>query len=222
MISECDHTFNDWNRILSSDRDVTLMYQGGSGGFYAYYQLLLTGEFQSGIDVEVGRAIAHQFPAGRDLGLWKTSEIWPDNHALKYMDVDKRKLFLICNPTFNPDCRDDNLRIAEGTQVVLLTTPLSIQLRMAYDKRAYWFTEVSRRHFLASEDQRQYLRWIRSRHAQGYDPELNHIRSLFKPEVELDLSCLLRVEYPLSQQKEFRDHWLGLQSLRAQLLLKQG
>lgn len=75
--------------------DVTILYQGGSGGFGLYYYLLLTGQFQHSVE-ETWRQIHYQFPVdlATDPGTWKTRELWPDNHQLKQTPGPNQALWL--------------------------------------------------------------------------------------------------------------------------------
>ena len=139
--------------------NITILYQGGSGGFALYYYLLLSGNYQYTI-AETQQLISQQFQDNLKNfpEQWKNKEFWPDNQQLK--NQDGSKVFLICNPLFNPDMLTTNLDISDRTHKILLYVDLKLQLRMAYEKQAYWFTKVSKTKFSAPDKLNQYLRQI--------------------------------------------------------------
>ena len=193
--------------------DVTILYQGGSGGFALYYYLLLTGRFQYSIE-ETWDRIHYQFPSdlATDPATWKTRELWPDNVSLKKQSGPK--LFLICNPLWTLDMADVNHAISNDTRKILLYAPFRLQLRMAWEKRAYWFTDTSRQVFDTFDDDREYIRWILQGGVEfnGYkvDPLVPQIIKEFKPDVMLSIKELL--SQPVTpDQRKFLDHWIKLQ-----------
>ena len=83
--------------------DVTILYQGGSGGFALFYYLLLSGKFVTGLDyTSIQDLIDQQYPDRliQNPKLWKTKEFWPDNVLCK-QSKSGPKLFLICNPMWD-------------------------------------------------------------------------------------------------------------------------
>lgn len=207
--------------------DVTILYQGGSGGFALYYYLLLSGNYKTGLEYNnIKELIQQQFPAGLsvDQKKWKTFEHWPDNLKCKQTNSGPR-LYLICNPLFNPNMFDQNMFIAQDTFKILLHTDIHIQLRMAWDKTAYWFTDVSRRVFNAPPSDREYLRWILTHNKEK--SQLDSIKEKFKPDLSFRLEdfvstqCIPGFDLPTAQQQEFLNYWLSLQSPRANNLLKR-
>ena len=197
--------------------DVTILYQGGSGGFALYYYLLLTGKFQHSIE-ETWELIHDQFPAdlATDPGTWKSRELWPDNVALKKQSGPR--LFLICNPLWNDHMIQVNHAISDDTHRILLHTSLKLQLRMAWEKRAYWFTVVSRHAFAAPDTDRAYIRWILESgvpfHDTQVDPQVPAVIKEFRP------NKIIRLEELVSQpatpdQRRFLDHWISLQPKKA-------
>ena len=201
--------------------DVTILYQGGSGGFALYYYLLLTGQFQHSIE-ETWNRIHHQFPTKLidDPATWKTHELWPDNVALKKQSGPK--LFLICNPLWTADIAKVNHTVSDDTSRILLYASLKLQLRMAWEKRAYWFTGTSRQAFFAHRNDREYIRWIR-RSGVGFngitvDPLVPQIINEFRPNEIFSINEL--VSRPANpDQKKFLDHWIGLQPKKSLGLL---
>ena len=202
--------------------DVTILYQGGSGGFALYYYLLLTGNFQHSTE-DAWQQIRYQFPSdlATEPATWKTRELWPDNLALKKQSGPR--LFLICNPLWNDHMIEVNHAISQDTRRILLYTPLKLQLRMAWEKRAYWFTNVSRQAFAAPKDDREYVRWIKKSGVDFngiiVDSCLPKIVNEFNPNKIVKLQELL-TEPATQDQKKFLDHWISIQSKKAQHLMQ--
>jgi hypothetical protein len=203
-------------------KDCTIFYQGGSGGFALYYYLLLTGEFQHSTE-ETWELIHNQFPSdlATDPGIWKTRELWPDNLALKKQSGPR--LFLICNPLWNDHMIKVNHAICDDTYRILLYAPLKLQLRMAWEKRAYWFTDVSRQAFAAPNNDQEYIRWILE---SGVDFDgtivdscLPKIVNEFAPDKIVKLHELLS-EPATRAQKKFLDHWISIQPKKARDLMQ--
>ena len=198
--------------------DVTILYQGGSGGFALYYYLLLTGRFQHSIE-ETWDQIYYQFPTKLidDPGIWKTRELWPDNHVLKQSPGPN--LFLICNPLWG----DYNRSIPDGTYKILLYTDLRLQLRLAWEKRAYWFTDISRQVFDSPDSDQEYIRWILQDNVDfnGYtvDPRVPDIIEQFVPDSIVRLQDFIRGPANADQRK-FLDHWIKLQPKKALRFMK--
>ena len=197
--------------------DVTILYQGGSGGFALYYYLLLTGRFQHSIE-ETWELIHEQFPANlaTDPVAWKTRELWPDNIALKKQPGPR--LFLICNPLWNPDMAQVNHAICDDTHKILLYAPLKLQLRMAWEKRAYWFTDISRQAFAAPNTDQEYIRRILQSGVPfkqtQVDPRVPAVIEEFQPDVILSLEEF--ISNPATpDQRKFLDHWINLQPKKA-------
>ena len=211
-------------------KDVTILYQGGSGGFALYYYLLLSGKYQYNIET-VQSMITQQFPAELSINpyTWKDTEFWPNNLELK--KANGSKLFLICNPLFNPDVYETNQSISSNTYKILLYTNIHLQVRMAYEKQAYWFTAVSRRHFNAPNDTKQYLKQIlsgsKSYYDKDVDPELLNLITKFSPDqitqLEDFVNSTVLVNFPSTNryQLDFLDYWKSLQSIKATQLLSK-
>lgn len=203
-------------------KDVTILYQGGSGGFALYYYLLLTGRFQHSIE-ETWELIHRQFDSDliKNPSTWKTHELWPDNLALKKQSGSR--LFLICNPLWTEEMTEVNHAISNNTRKILLYAPFRLQLRMAWEKRAYWFTDVSRHAFRAPDSDQAYIRWIKKSTAHfkdtQVDPRIPNIISEFKPDVILSINELLS-EPATPDQRKFLDLWISLQPKKAQHLMQ--
>lgn len=202
--------------------DVTILYQGGSGGFALYYYLLLTGKFQHSIE-ETWEKIHYQFPTKLidEPSAWKTRELWPDNHELK--KTPGSNLFLVCNPFWG----DYNRSIPNGTYKILLYADLHLQLRMAWNKRAWWFTNETRNLINAPDNNHVYIRQIikNSNVFDGVpvDPKVNKIVQHYMPNKIVNLKDFVGNknigDVPNHHQLKFLDHWIGLQTKKALYLL---
>jgi hypothetical protein len=202
-------------------QDTTILYQGGSGGFVLYYYLLLTGQFQHSIE-ETWQLIDRQFPLGliHNLQDWKSYEIWPDNVELKKQS--ERKLFLICNPLWSDDMIEVNHYISDNTHRIMLYTDFQLQLRLAWEKRAYWFTSVSKQAFHAPDNDGDYIRWIK-KHTDRFNDTIVDFRvpriiNEFAPHEVIHLKDLL-VRPCTTDQRKFLDRWWNLQPKKAQHLI---
>ena len=195
-------------------QDVTILYQGGSGGFALYYYLLLTGQFQHSIE-ETWQLIDQQFPADlahnhRD---WKKNEFWPNNHDLK--TTTGRKLFLVCNPLWG----DFNRDIPNNTYKIFIYTSLYLQLRMAWEKKAWWFTDLTRKLHQVPDNNQIYIRQIITTAAtfngQKVDPFVPEIAQYYNPDYTIQLEDFVKrkklIDEPNQDQLEFLDRWIGLQ-----------
>ena len=202
--------------------DVTIFYQGGSGGFALYYYLLLTGQFQYTTE-ETWDLIRHQFPTELigDPHTWKSQELKPDNLELKKQPGPR--LFLICNPLWNDHMIKVNHSVSDGTRKILLYTSLKLQLRMAWEKRAYWFTDISRSAFDAPTNNQVYIRQIKQSTAwfnnMAVDPLIPLIIDEFAPDQIISLEDF--VTGPANpDQRKFLDHWIKLQPKKALNLMR--
>lgn len=116
-----------------TNSDVKLCYFGGSGGFILLHLLLLSDQFHCSFatDKSTTEIIKHQWNVS-DPDEWKSTEIWPDNLNTQSAVVNKRKLFLLCNPTIE--------EISQFTgATVFLYADAQTQVNMALYKRAHWF-----------------------------------------------------------------------------------
>lgn len=206
-------------------KDVTILYQGGSGGFALYYYLLLSGRYQFDIG-RLDQMIKQQFPQvlATAPSLWKIQEFWPDNQDLR--NQPGRKLFLICNPLFDSGSIDANKSLVQNTYKILLYTDIHLQIRLAYEKRAYWFTDVSRWAFDAPADIKKYLRSIISSRVKfngiDVDPMIPKIIQEFHPDRLLSLDDFLvngfdETDPPNQRQIDFLEYWLSIQPKKSRL-----
>lgn len=202
--------------------DLSILYQGGSGGFALYYYLLLSGKFCTDYCSDWQK----QYPTllVQNPRSWKSFETWPDNAKLKKSNKSPR-LFLICNPCWNDSMIQQNLSIVQNTFKIMLYTDLKLQLRMAWEKSAYWFTDVSKQAFDAPDSDVQYIKSIISQADNKFDPMLTKIRNTFNPNLELRLENFLKTQSvpgfdaPNSAQIEFLKHWMAIQPSKSQKLL---
>lgn len=210
------------------DQDVTIVYPGGSGGFLLYFLLLLTENFISGDELilnsnnllqSINDRISQQYPNSlmNNSKNWKVNEIWPNNFAIKYKSLNKRKLFLICNPLFEKNEFYKNLEISSNTFIILLYTNIHLHLRLAYDKNAYWFTDVSRKKFKAPEKDYEYITKILKNTLLYQDKlvaqDVVSIIKIWKPNIIIDLNDLTKLEWNRNQ-KEFLKFWYKLQTAK--------
>lgn len=186
--------------------DITILYQGSSGGFLLYYLILLERKDPK----LVWDQIYKQFPEHLkyDRSTWKETELWPDNNS------DVR---LICNPFFCKEMDEHNKLTAKDTFVILLFTDLKTQLRLAYDKSSYWFTDVSKKQFNAPNNNITYIRRIISTHTtyEGtiVDPMVPRIIEEYNPIILFKLQDILDKQYMFNEeQQKFIKYWLSLQS----------
>jgi hypothetical protein len=202
-------------------QDTTILYQGGSGGFALYYYLLLTGQFQHSIE-ETWQLIDRQFPPEliHNLRDWKSYESWPDNVELKKQSGNK--LFLICNPLWSDNLTELYHHISDNTHRILLYTNFRSQLRLAWEKQAYWFTPVSRQVFQAPDNDRDYIRWIKQSATEfdgiTVDFRVPRIIDEFAPHEVIQFKDLLARPCTVDQRK-FLDRWWNLQPKKAQHLI---
>ena len=154
---------------------------------------------------------------------WKTQEYWPDNKVLKSQPGPN--VFLICNPFFNPEVLHENLAVAENTCKILLYTDLKLQLRLAWEKQAYWFTDISRKQFQAPAANQKYIRKIINDH-RPMDPMIEKIKNVFVPDVTIRLEDFIALKtvpggIPTQDQINFLNYWYGLQSDKSHRLLNR-
>jgi len=209
-------------------KDVTILYQGGSGGFALYYYFLLSGQYQYSIET-VQHMIAQQFPAELSTNPtnWKAKEFWPNNTELK--KSDKPQVLLICNPLFNNDMYDTNQEVSNNTYKILLYADIHLQLRMSYEKQAYWFTKISRTKFNAPVNNKTYIKQIInssiSYNNYTVDPDVPKIIEQFSPNHCVNLKEFIKTkimpefDLPNSNQLTFLDQWLSIQPAKSKFLL---
>lgn len=184
--------------------------------------MLLSGEYTTGLDMDnIEHYIKDQYhnKLATDKKSWKVdSEHWPNNLECKNLSTDKTKLFLVCNPTLSPYYINKELQhIVSDTKIILLYTDLRTQLRMSYDKQAYWFSELSRTKFNRSYySNKAFIRKIINSGVlwkdELCDPELPKIEKIFPNLETVSLRDLLQ-KYPKNVKQQWLiDRWLSLHS----------
>ena len=156
--------------------------------------------------------INHQFSPEliRDRSRWKTQEIWPNNRELK--QLPGRKLFLVCNPFWG----DYNRSISNDTFKIFLYADLHLQLRLAWEKQAWWFTDETRRCTNAPDNNQVYLRQIikdaGTFNEQPVDPAVPKIIQEYSPDQIINLKEFAHgkniIDPPNTHQLKFLDHWI--------------
>ena len=205
-------------------QDTTIMYQGGSGGFLLFYYMLLSGEYTTGLDMNnIENYIKEQYHPKliNDKTSWKiNSEYWPNNVECKNQLTDKPKLFLVCNPILSPYYVNKELQnIVSDTKIILLYTDLRTQLRMAYNKQAYWFSKLCDHKFNRPRyTNKAFIRRILNSRVwwkdQFSDPELPKINKIFPNLEAINLRDLLQYYPKNSKQQWLIDHWLSLHTTK--------
>jgi len=116
-----------------------------------------------------------------------------------------------------------NHAISDGTHKIFLYTSLKLQLRMAWEKRAYWFTDMSKKAFDAPGWEPDYLRWIRRSGIEFngtiVDPRVPDVIEEFRPDEVLKLEDLLAGP-ATPDQRRFLDLWISLQPKKARRLMQ--
>lgn len=206
-------------------KDVTILYQGGSGGFALFYFLLLSGRYNTGLEyTNIQHLIDTQFPTvlKDQPTLWKNIEHWPDNQLCK--NRPGPRLFLICNPLWSSNIIK-NISISKNTHSILLYTNFKLQLRMCWEKQAYWFTETSRQYFKAPQNNKQYIRQILKMQKNALDPDIDKIKIAFNPTQTVELTKFINdknipgFDEPNQDQIDFLNRWANLQPYKVRNVL---
>jgi hypothetical protein len=194
--------------------NTTILYQGGSAGFFLYYYFLLSGYFETPANLH--ELIDTQFPSSLSTNrkLWKSTEHRPDDNL--GVVSNKPRLFLICNPLYSNVEWHKNL--AQGTNKILLYTDLRTQMRLAYDKQAYWFTDQSKYDGKVPSTPRNILESGINWRNECVDPMLPLIDKEFAVTRYIKLRDFL-YDHGTNAQQQFKEHWFALQSEKAQRLL---
>jgi hypothetical protein len=118
-----------------------------------------------------------------------------------------------------------NLSVSAGTHKILLYTNFKLQLRMAWEKQAYWFTKISKQAFQAPVDTKQYLKQIIKTQVNNLDPQVQRVEKLFQPVQKVELTEFVQskmldgFDAPNSEQLKFLDRWITLQPKKVQHVL---
>ena len=201
-------------------QDTTIMYQGGSGGFLLFYYMLLSGEYITGLDMErIEEYIENQYHPNlaKDQQSWKIgTEHWPNNLECKNSRVNKPKLFLAANPSFTYYLDKELQYIVNDTKIMLMYTDLKTHLRMSYNKKAYWFSELypEKRINKSQYNTKEFIHKILNSgvmwRGEFCDSELLRIEKIFPNLEPVRLKDLIQ-NYPKnSKQQWLIDRWLSL------------
>lgn len=112
----------------ATQKDMSLFYYGGSGGFLLLHLLLMSGKFYAGgINID---KLEQQWNI-TDPRDWKSQETWPKNLETEKSVTSKTKLYFNCN---NPDqwINKDQTR-------VLIYVDLDMQLKLSQYKNAWCY-----------------------------------------------------------------------------------
>ena len=114
---------------------IHLVYDGGSGGFFALWLILLATdyscEFESAGESTLEQIFSKHW-APNDM--WKVNEVWPDNQKTKNSNI-KQKIYFHCNPSPNDFLSFDGIKIA-------IYTNLKTQRALCELKGACYFYEI--------------------------------------------------------------------------------
>jgi len=98
---------------LQSPQPIYLNYDGGSGGFFALWLVLLGTDYRC--KFESNESLDKIFNKQWTIdGLWKDSEVWPDNQRTKESDL-KQKIYFTCMPELS------EIKLHLGTTVAVYT-----------------------------------------------------------------------------------------------------
>jgi hypothetical protein len=122
------------------DKDLTLFYTGGSGGFLALNLILLSDYYYCSIDSTKWKI---------DPQHWKQSEIWPNNNKTFESTVNKPKLYFYCNYIVGPSSKNK----------LKIYTDIKTQVCLAEFKKAAWFTESAKLHWAQFYNDRRAAHW---------------------------------------------------------------
>jgi hypothetical protein len=117
-----------------SKDDVTIFYFGGSGGFYLFYILMLSGKFNcmfSDDDRPFDEIMASHWNIV-STGRWKESEVVPAN--MRTMEqCSSPRLFFMCNPTLA------DFELYKDTTRITIYTDIDTQFFMCKTKTAFFY-----------------------------------------------------------------------------------
>jgi hypothetical protein len=115
-----------------TQKDITLNYFGGSGGYFALHLLLLTDQYHcifEGEEQDFKQIFQNQWNIREK---WKDSEIHPDNNKTFISNI-VNKLYFCCNPTLTELDKFPSKKI-------ILYTDIETQMVLAKYKNAYLYT----------------------------------------------------------------------------------
>lgn len=119
---------------MESDMDTSIMYFGGSGGFFLLHMLMLSNKFFCEPLTDFQAVFEKQWDI-KNPSNWKLSETRPNNASTAAAQTNLNKLFLHCNNGPGPG---PGWHRHPGTKV-LLYTDIHTQLALAEYKHAWCF-----------------------------------------------------------------------------------
>jgi len=150
-----------------------LVYDGGSGGFFALHLLLLTDKFfcafhntnlpknRHEFSCQFDKIITEQWNISQP-HLWKNKEHWPGNNSTQTLDLSGlTALFFSCNKLW-----DDR----NQAQRILIYTDIDLQLKLARFKSANYFAYT-----LQNKQEKLEIEWQR-RYSMVKDPSWPQVK----------------------------------------------
>jgi hypothetical protein len=197
--------------------DVSVLYFGGSGGFFLLHLLMLSKKFFCS-PLEDFESVFHKQWTIQDPARWKSSETWPNNAATAGAQTNLRKLFLHCNGGPGWD--------QHSGSKVLLYTDIETQLAMAEYKKAWCFhpdfvgtrdqTQVREAVIKDSVEIKGKLCWREVADKWTIANQTVYLQDIVS-DCEVFLNSL-NLEYT-SQHAQFVDQWVNLHPVEIQKLL---
>jgi uncharacterized membrane protein len=124
-----------------------------------------------------------------------------------------------------PDSVVNNLKIRADNHCILLYADFKLHLRMAWEKKAYWFTDVTKQAVRAPVETKTYLKQIINTQVNNLDPMVPLIEKMFRPEQKVNLKQFVQSKMldgfdpPNSAQLEFLDRWNSIQPKKVKRVL---
>jgi hypothetical protein len=225
------------------NKDLTLCYNGGAGGFLLLHLIVLSGEYYYGIPYfdkfkdptyDLWRRwfedlLKHQWKQ-RIMNTWKSGEIWADNTVTDKISIpNKNKIYFWCGPERAPGQVDYG---RPDRKYIYMYTDAKTQTRLILLKRASFFSKgVQERngirdfinvykemlHHSKFHNDTLLLREVHSHvTSDKYDVLVNLKELVSNPEkILLEITGL-----PMNnEQCKLLDHWKKLHGKRIKLLL---
>lgn len=187
-------------------KDLSLLYLGGTGGFFLLHLLLLSDEkfYCNGYE-NIDSIIKKQW--SKDFDNWKSRETWPSNYQTYLKVTHNRKLFFHCHEYVNWEKSQD--------QKIFLYTNLETQLALSKLKKSFIYIK-DKVNLVDKLEEKAYSTSIQIENVAYHYlvPEL-----ISKSDYAIKLQSLLKnPDYELQKigitindkQKSFIDFWVDL------------
>ena len=197
-------------------KDLSLLYLGGTGGFFLLHLLLLSDEkfYCNGYE-NIDSIIKKQW--SKNFNNWKSRETWPSNYQTYLTVTRNRKLFFHCHEYVNWEKSQD--------QKIFLYTNLETQLALSKLKKSFIYIK-NNEHIIDKLEEKVYSTSVQFENETYHYlvPEL-----ISKSDCAIKLQLLLKnPEYELQKigirinhkQKSFIDFWVDLHPTYIIKLLK--